>query len=50
MEGNRLDRRILKINLMMSQTVKSRSAHQCGSHHQKMMKHHHDIPSIIKYI
>jgi len=45
MEGNRLDRRILKINLMMSQTVKSRSAH-----HQKMMKHHHDIPSIIKYI
>jgi hypothetical protein len=44
------DRRLIKINVMMSRAVKSRSSDQCRSHHQKMMKFHKDIPSIIDYI
>jgi len=34
----------------MSQYVKTRSADQCRSHHQKMKKNHPSVQSIIQYI
>jgi hypothetical protein len=34
----------------MNEAIKTRSADQCRSHHQKMMKHHKDIPHIIEHI
>jgi len=40
----------MKINVLMSQEVKTRSPDQCRSHHQKMMHYHHSIPNIIKHI
>ena len=40
----------MKINVLMSQHVKSRSSDQCRSHHQKMKKNHSDLLSIIRYI
>lgn len=44
------ERRLRKINVLMSQAVRTRSPDQCRSHHQKMMKFHHDIPSIVEHI
>lgn len=44
------DRRLMKINVLMSHAIKTRSPDQCRSHHQKMIKHHRDIPSIVEYI
>lgn len=49
-ERSNSDRRLLKINVLMSLWVKTRSADQCRSHHQKMMKYHSDIPNIIRHI
>jgi hypothetical protein len=49
-ERSNSDRRLMKINVLMSLWVKTRSPDQCRSHHQKMMKYHQDIPSIIAYI
>jgi hypothetical protein len=43
-------RRLMKINVIMSHAIKTRSPDQCRSHHQKMVKYHRDIPSIIEYI
>jgi hypothetical protein len=40
----------MKINVLMSAAVKTRSADQCRSHHQKMIKYHRDIPNIITHI
>jgi hypothetical protein len=40
----------MKINVMMSKAVKTRSPDQCRSHHQKMMKYHHTISGIVQYI
>ena len=34
----------------MSNAVKTRSADQCRSHHQKMMKYHRCISEIIDHI
>ena len=34
----------------MNEAIKTRSADQCRSHHQKMMKHHPNIPSIVSHI
>ena len=42
-------RRAQKIFILMSQEVKTRSADQCRSHHQKIMKYHHTIDGAIKY-
>lgn len=47
---SKLGRRDAKINVLMSKAIKSRSADQCRSHHQKMMKYHEDIPNIIRHI
>lgn len=33
----------------MSQQVKTRSADQCRSHHQKVLKYHHSIEEIIQH-
>jgi hypothetical protein len=49
-ERSNSDRRLLKINVLMSLWVKTRSPDQCRSHHQKMMKYHSDIPTIITHI
>lgn len=49
-DQDRQGRKILKINVMMSRLIKSRSADQCRSHHQKMMKYHRSIPQIIRHI
>ena len=44
-------RKIMKINLLMSKYVKTRSSDQCRSHHQKIMKKNHsDVLSIIRSI
>lgn len=43
-------RKSLKINVLMSEHVKTRSPLQCRSHHQKMMKFHKDIPHIIEHL
>jgi len=47
---SKFHRKSLKINIRMSKFIKTRTAEQCRSHHQKMMKHHIDIPSIIEYV
>lgn len=49
-KGSRNNRKVIKINVQMSTFIGSRSPDQCWSHHQKMIKFHRDIPSIIKYI
>ena len=43
-------RKSLKINVLMSQHIHTRSPLQCRSHHQKMMKFHKDIPQIIEHL
>jgi hypothetical protein len=43
-------RKSLKINVLMSRLIQTRSPAQCRSHHQKMMKYHHSIPSIVDHI
>jgi hypothetical protein len=40
----------MKINVLMSEAIRTRSADQCRSHHQKMVKYHRDIPNIIAHI
>lgn len=49
-DSNRIERKLIKINVQMSEAIKTRSADQCRSHHQKMMKHHENIPNIIEHI
>lgn len=34
----------------MSKAIKSRTADQCRSHHQKMMKYHRSIQEIVSHI
>jgi len=43
-------RRAIKINVLMSKFVKTRTSEQCRSHHQKMILHHGDLDSIVAYI
>lgn len=38
-----------KVFLKMSNEVKSRSADQCRSHHQKVLKYHESLQEIIRY-
>jgi hypothetical protein len=46
-EKNREDKRLMKINLLMSKFVKSKTSTQCRSHHQKMLLHYGSIQAII---
>lgn len=46
-DSNWAQRKNIKINVLMSEYIKTRSPLQCRSHHQKMMKFHHSIPQII---
>ena len=39
-----------RIYILMAMTVGSRKADQCRSHHQKMIKYHGSIDSIISYV
>lgn len=48
--ASKLERKHKKINILMSEHIKSRSPSQCRSHHQKMGKHHGDIEGIISHI
>lgn len=40
-------RRTEKIFLQMSKTIPTRSSHQIKSHHQKLMKKHHCVETIL---
>ena len=42
-------RRSQKIFIMMSKVVKTRSADQCRSHHQKIIKYHNTIEEAIEF-
>ena len=44
------ERKAAKINVRMSQFLKTRTANQCRSHHQKMLKHYGTIEAIIQEI
>ncbi len=44
------NRRLLKINKMISQSIGTRSPDQCRSHHQKMVKYHESIEGIINHV
>jgi hypothetical protein len=46
----KIERRDSKINVLMSKAIHTRSADQCRSHHQKMIKYHGDIPNIIAHV
>jgi hypothetical protein len=46
-EKNREDKRLMKINILMSNHVKSKNSTQCRSHHQKMLAHYKTIENII---
>ena len=46
-EKNREDKRLMKINILMSNYVKSKNSNQCRSHHQKMLAHYKTIENII---
>jgi len=50
MQMSKFHRKSQKVNQKMSKFIKTRSGEQCRSHHQKMMKYHNDIPSIISYV
>lgn len=43
------ERKDIKINVLISRTVKTRMPSQCHSHHQKMMIKHSSIKNIIDY-
>lgn len=47
-EKNREDKRLMKINILMSEHVKSKNSTQCRSHHQKMLAHYKTIQNIIR--
>jgi hypothetical protein len=46
---SKLSRKSKKVFLKMSQLVKSRTADQCRSHHQKILKYHNSLNEIIRY-
>ena len=45
---NHLERKAIKINVMMSNAVHTRSSQQCHTHHQKMMGKYGSIEGIIR--
>ena len=49
-EKNREDKRLMKINILMSGHVKSKNSTQCRSHHQKMLAHYKSVQNIIKCV
>jgi hypothetical protein len=42
-----LERQILKVNVLMSRKIPTRTSTQCYSHHQKMLVKHGSIDNII---
>lgn len=49
-EKDREDKRLMKINIMMSKSVRTKNATQCRSHHQKMLVHYKTIENIILFL
>lgn len=49
-EKDREDKRLMKINMMMSKSVRTKNATQCRSHHQKMLVHYKTIENIILFL
>lgn len=47
--SSKLSRKSKKVFLKMSQLVRSRTADQCRSHHQKILKYHNNLNEIIRY-
>jgi hypothetical protein len=43
------ERSKLKINVLMSKQVRTRTSHQCHSHHQKMIKKFGSLTSLIEF-
>jgi hypothetical protein len=41
------EKKNLRINVLMSKKVKTRSSQQCHSHHQKMMKKYGSIETLL---
>lgn len=48
--GSKIERKYMKINMLMIEYIKSRSPAQCRSHHQKMAIHHGDIQNIVRHV
>lgn len=46
--SSKLSRKSQKVFLKMSHLVKTRTADQCRSHHQKILKYHGTIDDVIK--
>lgn len=44
---SKAERKIIKINVLMSRAIKSRTPAKCHSFHQKMIKKHGSIDHII---
>lgn len=47
---SKFQRKSLKVNVKMSRAVQTRTAEQCRSHHQKMLKYHRSNEEIIEFI
>jgi hypothetical protein len=47
---NREERKVLKINVLMSRHIKTRNSRQCRSHHQKMLGYYGDLLSLVSHI
>lgn len=47
--GSRVLRKSEKVYMKMSLLVKTRSAEQCRSHHQKIIKNHDTLADIVAY-
>ena len=43
-----MSRKVKKVFLKMSREVKTRSADQCRSHHQKILQYHDSVEDIIR--
>jgi hypothetical protein len=42
------EKKNIRVNVMMSKKVKTRTPQQCHSHHQKMMKKYGNVQNIIQ--
>jgi hypothetical protein len=47
--GCRVLRKTEKVFLRMAQQVRTRTADQCRSHHQKILKYHRSLQDIVDY-
>jgi hypothetical protein len=50
LESDLWNRRVKKINVLISSHVKKKTPTQCRSNHQKIIKRHKTVTGIIKFI